>query len=70
MEKIEKRILVYLLEIVAYCAIILFGFFYGAQHPEIFFWGLMATLAVILINEVAQLLRNKDDEDKTMKTLK
>jgi len=37
----------------AFCAILLFGMFYGSQYPNLFFWGLMGILAIIIAVRLA-----------------
>lgn len=47
--KIQKRFLFLILAMVAFCAIMLFGIFRGDQHPQIFFWSLMAFFAAVIV---------------------
>lgn len=52
MKQIEKRFWIYILECTAFCAILLFGIFYGSQYPNLFFWGFMGISAVIVVIEL------------------
>lgn len=47
-KQIEKRFLLYILWCTAFCAILLFGMFYGSQYPNLFFWGLMGILTIFI----------------------
>lgn len=51
-KQIEKRFWVYILEMAAFCVILLFGIFYGSQHPNLFFLGLMGLFAIIIAIEL------------------
>ena len=51
-KQIEKRFWVYILEMAAFSAILLFDIFYGSQHPNLFLWGLMGLFAIIIAIEL------------------
>lgn len=52
-KKTEKRFLIYMIEMVAFCAIMIFGIFFGHRHPQVFFWGIIAIFATIVAIEIA-----------------
>lgn len=53
MKQIEKRVWIFMLELVAFCAILLFGIFYGHQYPDLFFWGFMVLFVIIIATGLA-----------------
>ena len=57
MKKTEKRLLIYLIEMVALCTIMIFGVAYGHQYPQIFFWVGLTVFAAIITIEVAPTLK-------------
>ena len=57
-KKTEKRLLIYMIEMVAFCAIMIFGIVYGSQHPQIFFWGLLAVAAIVIAIEIVPTLKD------------
>ena len=57
-KKTEKRLLIYMIEMVAFCAIMIFGIVYGPQHPQIFFWGVLAVFATVIAIEIAPTLKD------------
>lgn len=58
MEKTKKRLLIYMIEMVAFCAVMIFGIIYGPQHPQIFFWGILAVFATVVAIEIAPTLKD------------
>lgn len=52
MKQIEKRLWIYMLELIAFCGILLFGIFYGSQYPDLIFWGFMVLFAIIIAIEL------------------
>lgn len=44
----DKRSLIFVIEMGAFCTIMIFGIVFGPQYPQIFFWGVMAVFATVL----------------------
>lgn len=47
-----------MIEMVTFCAIMIFGVIYGHQHPQIFFWGVMTVFVVIIAIEIVPTLKD------------
>ena len=58
MIKEEKRLLIYMIEMVAFCTIMIFCIAKGPQHPNIFFLGVLAILAIVVAIEIAPTLKD------------
>lgn len=52
-KKAEKRFLIYMIEMVVFCAIMIFGIFFGHRYPQIFFWGIIVVFATVVTIEIA-----------------
>lgn len=57
-KKTEKRLLIYMIEMVAFCTIMIFCIVYGPQHPQIFFWGVLAVFTTVIAIEIAPTLKD------------
>lgn len=58
MKKIEKRLLIYMIEMVAFCAIMIFGIVFGPKNPQIFGCGILALFAIIIAIEITPTLKD------------
>lgn len=58
MKKNEIRFIVYLLEMIAFGGILLFGIFCGHEHPQMFFWGIMAMFAISVASYISPSLKD------------
>lgn len=48
MNKLKNSPFVYILAFGAYCACMLFGIFFGSNHPDIFFWSFVIVFVAII----------------------
>lgn len=55
---IEKRLLLFIIEMAIFCAIMFLGIVYKFQHPQIFGYGLLAGFAALIAIEIAPTLKD------------
>ena len=49
MEITNKRLCAFLAEMVAFIAVLAFGLFKGHEYPQVFFWGIMTVLVLLIL---------------------
>lgn len=46
-KNLKKQFLAFMLLMVGFTAVMIFGVIYGPQYPQLFFWGIMSIFAVV-----------------------
>lgn len=54
----DKQSVLCLIEMIAFCAVMLYGMIYGPKHPQIFFWSMMAVFASVVLTMIKPTLKD------------
>lgn len=58
MQKNERRLLIFMIEMAIFSAIMIFSIVNRFQHPQILFWGILVAFAAIIAIEIAPTLKD------------